>query len=156
MKAYRFIAVLGALVLSGCIYDAPITEKPTGKIDERLLGDWVEKDDSTRHLLVCKLNEKEYVIHYAGMFRAFFSDVDGKRFVNLQNIEPAEDAKRKYAFAAYELKNAGTLVVRTVNTEVILENLHSSAEIAASIGRNLKNPKLFNEDAGVFVREDKH
>src|SRR5437879_3246833 len=135
---------------SGCIYEGPITEKPAGKIDERLLGDWLEKGDKPEWLRVRKFSDTEYVLQYGGFWRAFFSEIDGRRFVNVQTIDPVENAERKYAFVTYVLKDDRTLVVHSVSKDLIPETLHSSREIEEAIRGNLKNPKLLNQEPAIF------
>ena len=144
------------MLLSGCIYQAPITEKPTGKIDGRLVGDWIAKDESGKeeHMAVTKLNDSEYIVNYGGaVFHAFESDVNGTRFVSAQNISPLKDSERLYAFLTYELQDDGKkLVLRTVNQSVISEKLQTTAEIQKAIADNLKNPDLFNKDSAIFLK----
>lgn len=152
----NFALIVAAVLLSGCIYQAPITEKPTGRIDERLIGDWVSKDDQGKeeHMVVVKLDDSNYIVNYGGgTFRAFESDVNGTRLVSAQNISPVKDSERLYAFVTYELQDDGKkLVLRTVNQSVISDKLKTSAEIQKAIGANLKNPDLFNKDASVFTK----
>jgi hypothetical protein len=151
-----FVLIAAALLLSGCIYQAPITEKPTGRIDERLIGDWVSKDDQGKeeHMVVVKLNDSEYIVNYGGgVFHAYESDVNGTRFVSAQNISAVKDSERLYVFVSYELQDDGKkMVLRTVNQNVISDKLQTSAEIQKAIEANLKNPGLFNKDAGVFTK----
>ncbi|MEA3188245.1 MAG: hypothetical protein QOD99_2075 [Chthoniobacter sp.] len=152
MKLQSILAALGALILAGCDYDAPITEKPSAKIDERLLGTWLQKGEKPQLLRIRKYSDMEYVLDYDGLFRAFFSEIGGKRFVNVQTLEPAKSSERKYAFVTYELKDEHTLVVHTVNKNVLPDSLHTSGEIAAALERELKNPRLLDEEPAVFIR----
>jgi hypothetical protein len=155
-QGFRLLLPAAALFLSGCIYQAPITEKPTGRIDERLIGDWVSKDEQGKEerMAVVKLNDSEYIVNYGGaIFRAFESDVNGSKFVSAQNISPLKDSERLWAFVTYELQDDGKkLVLRSVNHDIISDKLKTSAEIQTAIGDNLKNPDLFNKDAGIFTK----
>jgi hypothetical protein len=154
-----FTLLAAALLLSACIYEAPITEKPTGKIDDRLVGDWTEEGTPDSHLIVCKLNDSEYIVSYEGVFHAWPSDFAGTHFVSVQNIAPMKESDRKYdrkfQFVVPELQENGKkLVIRTVNSKVIPETLHTTAEIQQAIKTHIKDPQFFNDEPGVFVRKE--
>ena len=151
----HYFALLGvALFLFGCTYEAPVTEKPTAKINERLIGDWTEAGKPDAHMVVCKLNDSEYIVSYDGVFHAWHSDFEGMHFISVQNIAPLKETERKFAFVVFELQdNDKKFIIRTVNQKVIPDTLHTTAEIQEALKRNLKDPHLFNEDAGIFVRK---
>jgi hypothetical protein len=133
-----------------------LTWHPTRKIDERLLGDWLEKDQNGKTMMVRKLSNSEYVIYYDGLYRAFHSDLGAHHFVSVQSLDSAKDEERKYTILTYELQDGGnTLVTRTINTDVIPATLTSPAALQKAIQANLDNPKLMNSDAGVFTRVQK-
>ena len=140
----------------GCDYEAPLTAKPTGKIDPQLLGNWIGQDTGSfpeTNLKIRKLDDSNYLISYGGFYRAYHSDLGDIHFVSIQNIEPVPDKERKYILATYELKDNGdTLIVRTINDKVIPNTLKTSAELEKAIRANLKNPDLFKKDPGVFNR----
>ena len=160
MSQHRFLAAgwLGAAILlavfaAGCVYQAPLTAKPTRKIDDRLLGDWVEDQADGKDLKIRKLDDSHYVIFYEEFYQAYHSDVGESHFVSIQQIDPIPEADRKYTFATYELKADGkTLVVRTVNDKTIPDTLKTSAALEKAVRANLKNPALFNNDGATFIR----
>lgn len=146
-------AGLLAALTGGCVYEAPLTSKPTRKIDERLLGDWVEDQANGTELKIRKLDDSHYVILYDDFFRAYHSDVGEGHFISIQQIEPVSEKDRKYTFATYELKDDGKkLVVRTVNDKTIPKTLKTSAALEKAVRANLKNPDLLNKDGGTFIR----
>jgi hypothetical protein len=146
-------AVLLAAFAGGCVYEAPLTAKPTGKIDERLLGDWVEDQADGKDLKIRKLDDSHYVIFYDDFFQAYHSDIGEGHFVSIQQIDSVAEKDRKYTLATYELKDEGkTLVVRTVNDKTIPDTLKTSAALEKAVRANLKNPDLFNKDGGTFIR----
>src|SRR5438105_1937292 len=138
MPAVRWLgaAVLATLV-SSCVYEAPLTPKPTAKIDDRLLGNWMEqKSDSfpETNLKIRKLDDGNYFISYNGFYRAFHSDLGENHFVSIQNIDSAAEKERKYTIAAYELKDGGdTVVIRALNDKIIPETLKTSAELEKAV-----------------------
>jgi len=145
--------LLVAFFAWGCIYQAPLTPRPTRKIDERLLGNWLEKAKDGKTMRIGKLTDWEYIIYYDGFYRAFHSDLGDNHFVSVQNLQPVDDKDRKYTILTYELRNGGkTLVVRTINTDVIPATLTTSAALKKAIEANLDNPKLFNSDVGTYTR----
>ena len=146
-------ALLLAVFAVGCVYQAPLTAKPTRKIDERLLGDWVEDQANGKDLKIRKLDDSHYVIFYEEFYQAYHSDVGEGHFVSIQQIDPIPDADRKYTFATCELKDDGnTLVVRTVNDKTIPDTLKTSAALEKAVRANLKNPDLLNKEGGTFIR----
>jgi hypothetical protein len=146
-------ALLLAAFTGGCVYEAPLTAKPTGKIDERLLGDWVEDQADGKDLKIRKLDDSHYVICYDDFFQAFHSDVGEGHFVSIQQIDPVSEKDRKYTLATYELKDDGkTLVVRTVNEKTISNTFKTAAALEKAVRANLKNPDLLNKDGGTFIR----
>lgn len=145
------------VLLTGCVYEAPLTDKPTAKIDDRLLGDWVESDNKDHHMYVAKLSDSEYVVAYSEtIFRVCHSDFAGLHIVSAQNIGPLDAGKGKYSLESWELQDDGKkLVLRTINNKVVAETLKTTADIQKAITDNLKNPDLFNPEAGTFLRVEK-
>ena len=59
--AFGLLAAACWLAASGCVYDVPITAKPTRQIDARLLGNWTSTDGKSK-LKVVKLDNYNYVV----------------------------------------------------------------------------------------------
>ncbi len=151
------IAVL-LLAVSGCNYEAPLTAAATRKVDERLLGDWVQPEEH-EWMVVRKLDASTYTIAYGkdkphdrpDLYRAFHSDFAGKPFVSVQNLQTGSD-DRKYTYVTWALSTDGTrLTMRSINTKVIPEQPTDTAGMQKLVEKNLKNPELLNEEM-VFVR----
>ncbi len=139
------------LVFTGCEYDAPVTAKPTRKIEEKLVGDWLEKDGADKKIMkVRKLDDYIYIIDYEDtLYRAYHSDAAKLPLVSAQDIED----KRKYTLMTWKLSEDGkTLTVRTINEKVIPYSTKDSAAIQKLIEANAQNPDLFEKEAGEFVR----
>ena len=155
LKPHRALLVI-TLLLAACTYEAPLTEKPTGKIDERLLGDWLENDakpdEKGKHLIVVKWSGSEYLVQYGGPFRAFHSDFGGIHFISVQSIVSPKDADREFLFVTYELQNDGKkLVLRAVSDKIVSSKLKTTVEIQKAVSENLKNPQLLGEQ-GVYTK----
>jgi hypothetical protein len=150
----KFALGIGAAICcfanSSCEFDVPITSEPTGKVSERLLGNWTSKDGKEK-MRVRKLDDSIYIVSYNGdLFRAYHSDVGRTPFLSVQDINSAE---RKYAYLAWKLSADGkTLGLRPVNNKVIPKESRDSATVQKLLEKNLQNPELF-EDEEQFTRE---
>lgn len=143
------LLLAACLLFSACNYDDALTEKPTRKIDERLLGNWVavDKDDNKEMLMsVRRLDDFNYVVAMDGdVYRAFHSDFAGTAFLSVQSLQSGSD-DRKYVYFAWQLSADGArLSLKGVNTRVIPEETRGRAAIQKLIKTNLANPKLYGE-----------
>jgi len=138
------IAVACFFALSGCEYEVPLTAKPTRKVDEKLVGDWVSKDGKDK-MKVRRLDDSIYIVSYNGdLFRAFHSDVARTSFVSVQDIDSPD---RKYAYLTWKLSDDGKrLGLRVVNTKVIPNENKDSETIQKLVEKNLQNPELLGDE----------
>jgi hypothetical protein len=129
---------------SGCVYNVPITSKPTGKIDVRLLGHWISKDGKNK-LKVVKLDDYNYIVANTdgNLYRVWHSDVADTPFVSVLNLETD---KPQYSYWTWKLSDDGTLTLRIVNDKVIPDDTKSSAEVRELIKKNLQNPALSGDE----------
>jgi hypothetical protein len=151
----RFILVVVGLVflvgLSACgDYKVAITERPTRRIDERLIGSWIPRTGAER-IKVRPLNESTYVVSYSGLlFRAFHSDLAGVSFINAQDLETTEG---KYFYLTYRLSDDGKrLYLRVVDDRVIPATTKDSTTVQKLLRDNLQNPELLGTE-GEYLKE---
>jgi hypothetical protein len=154
-----FLAVL-LLALAGCNYDSPLTATPTQKVDERLLGEWVQaQPEEPDWMVVRRLDASTYIVAYGkdkpqdrpDVYRAFHSDFAGKAFLSVQNLQPGSD-DRKYTYLSWSLSVDGTkLTLRSINTKVIPGQSIDTAGMQKLVEKNLQNPELLNDET-LFVR----
>ena len=140
------------LLFAGCIYEAPITEKPTRRIDEKLLGDWTATNDKgeTVKMKVVKEDDERYIVLFDhDLYRAWHSDVAGRPFFTVQELEAKT---KKYSYSAWELKEDGTLIGRSVSDKVVPDETKDSKTVQELLKKSIKNPELFNEPMK-FMRE---
>jgi hypothetical protein len=146
------------LALVGCNYDSPLTATPTRKVDERLLGEWVQPEEHD-WMVVRRLDASTYTIAYGkdkphdrpDLYRAFHSDFAGKAFLSAQNLQPGSE-DRKYNYLTWSLSVDGTkLTLRSINTRVIPGQSTDTAGMQKLVEKNLNNPELLNEEM-VFIR----
>lgn len=138
-------------VFGGCIYEVPITAKPTRKVDQRLLGDWTSKDGKDK-MKVVKLDDSNYIVSYDGeLYRVYHSDVANTAFVSVQILD---STKPKYAYDAWKLSGDGKLLsVRAVNDNVVPDATKDSASVRKLLDKNRQNPALFG-DEGQFTKDN--
>ena len=132
------------LIFDACQYEVPITPKPTRKVEERLLGDWVSAD-GRENMKTRRLDDDIYIVYYDGdLFRAYHSDIAETPFVSVQDINSSE---RKYAYVIWKLSDDGkSLSLRSVSNQVIPKEMKDSAAVAALLKKKAGNPELFGEE----------
>jgi hypothetical protein len=138
------VICLCTLALTACQYEVPITQSPTRKVQEQLLGNWVSLDGK-ENMRVRRLDDSIYVVYYDGdLFRAYHSDVGETPFVTVQDLNSND---RKYAYVVWKLSDAGkSLRLRSVNEKVISKETKDSAKVVALLTKNAGNPELFGEE----------
>ncbi len=157
VRSYRRVA-LGMMVAVCCLsfgacdgdYAVPITSNPTRKVDQRLLGNWVSKDETDK-MKVRRLDDSIAIVSYNGdLLRAFHSDVGKTPFITVQDID---SAGRKYVYLTYKLSDDGKrLDLRVVNTKVIPKETKDSVSVQNLLKKNLQNSELFGDEAQ-FTKE---
>lgn len=140
---FGIVAAACGLVISGCLYDVPITPQPTRKVDARLLGNWTSKDGKEK-MKVVKLDDSHYIVSCDGdLYRACHSDLADTPFVSVQKLE---SDKPQYAYWTWKLSDDGTLSLRNVNDLVVPDGTKDSASVQKLLKKNLHNPALFGDE----------
>src|SRR5690242_14051742 len=95
-----------SLLFMGCPYNSEVSidDKPSEKLDAKLLGKWQQRSSDDVTYVVTKKDENSYSILEKHKptegstdppkdktYNAFLSDVGGKKFLNL--FDPSEDTK---------------------------------------------------------------
>jgi hypothetical protein len=146
-------AAVACLLFNSCEYEVPITEKPTRKIDEKLLGDWEAKDDSdgkTVKMKVVKLDDANYIVSFdEHLYRVYHSDVGKTPFVSVQDL--GSDSK-PYSYSVWKLTEDGALVGRSVSDKVVPDATKDSATVQKLLKQNLDNPELFEKNEMRFTK----
>lgn len=150
----RFVAILLVFLFGSCIYEAPLTEMPTRKIDERLIGDWVSVEEKPSVIQIRKFDDSNFILIDGGtVYRVFHSDFEGINFLSLQNLETNGSSARKFAFIDYRFEHPNRVRARAVNKEVVPESLRTSSELQKSLRDHLKDPQLFKKEEIVYTRK---
>ncbi len=164
MKKLAMCPVIALLFLAGCIYEAPLTEEHSISIDPLALGLWElapdkgEQQDKDEKLMILKYSDTEYLIHYPvgrdGMyFRAYPIKIGGVSCVQLQLIGTVEgsldrDDKKLFHVASYQL-SAGELTIKTLNTDLVRDDLKESEALKKTFLKHKADKDLFR-DPGRF------
>ena len=132
------------LAFGACQYEVPITQNPTRKVQEQLLGNWVSLDGK-ENMRVRRLDDSAYVVYYDGdLFRAYHSDVGKTPFATVQDLNSND---RKYAYVVWKVSDDGkSLRLRNVNDKVVSKETKDSAKVVALLTENAGNPELFGEE----------
>lgn len=147
MNAHRSLKpliALAALLVAGCEFEAPITDKPTRPTIDKLVGTWKAVGD-TDVMQVRQLDTATYVVSYNGdLYSAHHSDLGGVPYVSVLHLDPKN---RKYSFLTWQLSDADDrLTLRVVSSEVIPKETRGSAALRAELARHAKNPKLLGKE----------
>jgi hypothetical protein len=141
-----FGVVVGLCILAfyACQFEVPITSSPTRKVQVQLLGNWISIDRK-ENMRVRRLDDSTYVVYYDGdVFRAYHSDVAELPLASVQDLNSND---RKYAYVDWKLSSDGTrLTLRSVGNKVIPEEAKDSADVAALLTKNARDPELFGEE----------
>jgi hypothetical protein len=147
------LVIIGCLFLSGCDYEFPLTPNATGKVDPRLLGEWIPlnndaQDEPPMH--VRQWDDTHYAVTIDGeIYRVHHSEFAAQPFISAQDLNSVD---RKYAFFVWSLSTDGTqLTLRRVRTEVIPEKTSPAAALHDLVKENASNPALLDKPL-VFTR----
>lgn len=169
-----FLLSAAALMLSGCIYEAPLVAENKLPIDPAIVGLWepvseegkeperngdnplkkiLEKSPEDSRLLILQFSEKEYMISESNNihYRAYSIELGGKRCVQLQVISTnggpmdwKDEKPRPFLVCFFEIKN-GELAVHTLNEGLVSGDLRTTAELQEAFLKNKDNPELFEK-----------
>ncbi len=149
-----FCAVLLLFLFGSCIYESPLTESPTRKIDERLIGDWVSVEEKLSDVQVRKFDDSNFIlIDDRNVYRVFHSDLGGLSFLSLQNLDTTGRSARKFAFIDYRFEEPNKIRVRAINKDIVPETLKTVPELQKIVREHLKDPRLFNKEEMVYTRK---
>ncbi len=146
------------LCLCGCPYesDFPLSRSNETDIDKKLLGKWklqTETAEQSGTLTIYPFNEHEYLIVLQGegekdvaLVRAFGTTINGRKFLNIQDINSLGGTKLKWYFVNYSISN-NKLMYRYVKEEIFeKKQISSSKELRNFVKKNLQSKDLYNED----------
>jgi hypothetical protein len=160
MRKHGFILVMILLVLTACNYRAPLVGEASLPIDQALLGTWefIHEDragrETSERVVIRQGSANLYAIEYIHgesmiYFKGWLAELEGIHFVQLE-VTGTDDgpvgAKDAYLFIvfSYAFDNGG-LVVRSLNTDLVDEDLEETAALQAAFAAHRDDPNLFDE-----------
>lgn len=158
----NLLMVSVALVLAGCLYEAPFVAKADVKIDRGMVGAWMEKVDSGKpanRIVVLPFSENEYLIHYPTegngiYYRGYPIELGGKRYIQLQALG-TRDGLSKDLHTPYMLarcsRTGDTLTIQMIDKSVIDPKLKNGAALREAFLAHQDDENLF-EAPNAFVR----
>jgi len=115
------------LALCGCVYDVPITEKATRKVDAQFLGNWTSQDGKV------KMKVSQYF--------------------SVKNLDTTDAGSYgKFYYSVWKLAADGSLHARGVNDKIVPDATKDSTSVRNLLEANLQNPDLLGDEA-VFVKD---
>ena len=158
MRNHALITLFILFVLTACDYNAPLVGEATLPIDRALLGTWEhipeDKDgqeplprlvirQGSANLYEIELSDGDSISYAKG----WLAELEGIRFIQWEYTGDekgpvdAEDTNL-FSVVTYALDN-DELVVRSLNTDLVNEDLADTAALQAAFVANRDDPKLF-------------
>jgi hypothetical protein len=156
------LCLLALPLLSGCPYESgvPLGQASDAKIDGSLIGRWKYADKKSGEvgvLTISRFNDTELLVTVAGdagqepdMMRGFVTVIDGKHFLNLQEMKGAY-ADRKWMFATY-VTGACSLAFSLANDSLIsagAENGLTIQQTSEPLRKHLGDKKIYDGETSL-------
>jgi hypothetical protein len=158
MKFTTTLPALAALLLAGCVYEAPLVVEHKIAIDPAVLGLWEEIPDTGQtpgpdhRMMILKFSDTEYLVHYPTgsdgiYYRAYPVKIGGLSCVQLQVLgtkdgPPRKDQNTPFHAASYRLAD-GKLEIKTLNKDLVDEKLKTTKDLAAAFLARKDDAALF-------------
>lgn len=148
-------------LLTACPYSAEIAldEKPTIKVDDRLIGSWEQKSSSSDYVYnVTKKDDFTYSFEKVNTksddkttYNAYTTDINGVKFLSLWQISEY-DSKPSYYF--YKLEIVKDYMVKLVSvTENIDEKFETAAEMREYFKKNMSVSFFFDKTEEEYIKK---
>jgi hypothetical protein len=152
------MAVSAGLAACPFSYDLPLSSPSDAVLDSGLPGTWKMQDPDSGQWLTIQLlryNDREYVAwtqepQDSGtkivLYRVLVTLIDGERFLNVQEL--GSGGSHAWSYANYRV-SSDTLSLRFVDDAIFSSRTFGSSDALRDfISRNLRNPRLYMNDAG--------
>ena len=146
-------------VFAGCPYSSEVPiDKPTVRLEEKLLGSWEPKSSSDDQITVTREDDFTYRIEKKSknsddptVYKGFLSNVDGVKFLNIYE----ENASQKsYYLYKLEISGSGAKATLAPMTENIDEKFETSEALKAFIKKYKDVSFFYSKEEDVFIRAD--
>ena len=151
---------LAAFLWIGCGSAVPISEADEALFEPGLVGQWqlVAPADEAGEMLVLKFDAHTYYVELRDpgseafdedvlRLRAYIAEVEGRTFINAQNIDAVADDERLFFFYTYALSPEGLLTVTELQDigEQKIDKFETSEALRTFIRQNLDNEALYGD-----------
>jgi hypothetical protein len=161
-EAHRHHHPIRAILLAGCIYEAPLVKEDTIPVKPELIGVWESvpkegsKNNKPERFLILKFSETEYLIRNPlegnGIcYRAYQIELGGKSCVQLKAIgsdggsaDWKDDTPRPYMVASFEV-NDDKLVMRWLNQKFVGDDLNTTEALQEAFLKHKDEEELFSD-----------
>jgi hypothetical protein len=155
-----FLSFLSFILISAArvtVSYAPIDEKPSVLIDNRMLGIWKMNEDTNYHnyFVVEKRNDFEYALTYMNRggdnktyerFTLYPSVVNGITFLNVLYEIDWEERKKPNGFVLLKVVNFdGPSFTAAVCSDPSLKNLTRSQDVRERVSKNINNAVYYKD-----------
>ncbi len=139
------ISVAALFILSAC-FDSPMMNAPSGQIDERLLGNWVNSGGETTR--ISKIDNYHYLIEKdKDKYSAYQSDIGSERFVTIQSGV-------HFMFFHYTVEADGKKLIGKNVSHNLLHTTSDTKTISRVIENSLSDPKLYDSSELILKKAD--
>jgi len=163
MKLSALFLGAAVLLVAGCVYDVPLTERHRIRVDEAVLGLWEpmpddeeEEIDDGERMMILKYSDTEYLVHYPigkeGIYyRAYLIRIGGVGCVQLQALGTEDgpvdgDGENLFHVASYRIIK-GALEIRTLNADIVDDDPDTSRALRKAFLEQKDNKDLFHNPA---------
>lgn len=151
----KLLLPLILILLAGCDYKVPLSQKPAAKTNPALAGRWIEQKDASstnRTEVDIKVSGADYSVAYIGdgctnfLFSGFEVESAGFKLIQLKLLTDLDkdQPEKVYVFIKYELTPDG-LSFCQLNKNVVSSECQTMEELRGDLKVHRKNPALFTE-----------
>jgi len=162
--ALRFVRMgILLLLLSGCEYEAPLSQEHVVPVDRSVEGHWEPVAEEGGRLLrwhgrvtILSFSDTEYLIVYflrdtPVYFRGYAVELGGVSAVQVQSLEtlrepPEKKGRRLYHVFQWQFED-GELLLRALNRDLVEPGHYTSDSLRDSFLKHKDHPDLFLEPA---------
>jgi hypothetical protein len=140
-----------SVLFAGC-FEAPLSEKPTQKIDQRLIGIWKAPGESDKVIVDAWDNEYYVISSDDNLYRAFHSHIGKNQFLTVEVLSGSRS--EKYAYFAWSLSEDGKrLTTKAVSNTLFPKKLKSASEARKIVEENIGRIELYEKETGTLEKQ---
>jgi hypothetical protein len=143
------------LLMSGCIFETPLAEKPTRKVDPKVLGIWHPHDDTGTRITISASDEWNYQVLFVPRphetvavppmtFDGHHTAVGDIDVINLKLKQfDGKDPKRPWLFCTYKAIDENTVDVHLFNEKFVPSRRTKPLNTSEGLREAVSQPGFF-------------